>query len=88
MDAQPRIFFTGRYSYRKPGAFISGMVALVFGGFALRHLFLSIPHTTCSIKVNGAAVFFGGIGRLLHLTDRYQLTAIQQLKSFTICWKR
>lgn len=65
MDAQPRIFFAGRYSYRKPGALVAGVVASLFGGYALRYLVLSIPHTTWSIKAYGAAAFVGGIGSLL-----------------------
>ena len=67
MDAQPRIFFAGRYSYRKPGALVAGVVAVLFGGYALRYLVLSIPHTTWSIKAYGAAAFIAGIGSLLLL---------------------
>jgi hypothetical protein len=65
MDAQPCIFFAGRYSYRKPGAFVAGVLAALGGGYVLRYLVLSIPHTTWSIKAYGAAAFVGGIGGLL-----------------------
>jgi hypothetical protein len=67
MDAPTRIFFAGRYSYRKPGALIVGAVAIAFGGYALRYLFLAIPHTTWSLKAYGAAAFVGGIGGMLAL---------------------
>lgn len=65
MDAQPRIFFAGRYSYRKSGALVAGVVASLFGLYALRYLVLSIPHTTWSFKAYGAAAFVAGIGSLL-----------------------
>jgi hypothetical protein len=67
MDAQPRIFFARRYSYRKPGAFVAGLVAVAFGGYALRYVFHSIPRTTWSIKAYAAAAFVVGISGLLTL---------------------
>ena len=67
MDAEPRIFFAGRYSYRKPGTLIGGAVAITFGSYALRYLLLTIPHTTWSLKAYAAATFVGGIGGMLAL---------------------
>lgn len=64
-DGQHRIFFSGRYSYRKPSVLFASVVASLFGGFALRDLFMSIPHSTWSISTCAAVAFIGGIGSLL-----------------------
>jgi hypothetical protein len=65
MDAQSQIFFAGRYCYRKPAVLIGGLVAAVFGGYALRYLLRAVPHTVWSLKAYGAAAFVGGIGGML-----------------------
>jgi hypothetical protein len=67
MDVQSQIFFTRSYTYRKPTVLIAGLLALAFGGFALRYLARAVPHTVWSLKAFGAAVFVGGIGGMLAL---------------------
>lgn len=65
MDAQSQIFFTGRYTYRKPSALLGGLLFLAFSGFGLRHLFFAIPQTTWSLKTYAGAAFVGGISGML-----------------------
>jgi hypothetical protein len=67
MNAQPRIFLAGHYSYRKPAALIAGFVAILFGTYAILYLFFSIHHTTWSVKPYAAVTFVGGIGSALLL---------------------
>jgi hypothetical protein len=65
MDAQSQIFFTGRYTYRKPHVLVAGILSLSIGAFVLRYLVLASPKTVWSIKAFGAMALVGGIGGVL-----------------------
>jgi len=61
----PRIFFTGRFTYRKPQALFGASVGLLFGGAMLLYLIFSLRYLTLSWNPVLPVLFILGIGGLL-----------------------
>jgi hypothetical protein len=65
MESQPRIFFSGRYTYRNIGVLIGSVLATAFGANALWYLVQAIPKSTWGLSAFAAGAFVGGIGGFL-----------------------